>query len=194
MLAESFFRESLLYLQPCHDRTKLMRLPGSFISVTPPSILPARVFLSKLISLLSNSNPTFVGKTMPIPSSAVELSITSSSTLNWLQMVVLTVQRAPAPQAPGGPSTAAKAWESLNKKYSSTITTTTASSNPGGPNVALLQSQAVKEALAHLSTGVFKIPPPRGQGGAPDLMNLMGSLFGGGGGGGLGALGGGPRR
>ncbi|KAG7562397.1 hypothetical protein FFLO_02177 [Filobasidium floriforme] len=139
-----------------------------FISITPPAILPARTFLSKFITLLSSSDSSFIATTLTYGSG--ELPLTTSSTLNWLQMAVLTVQRAPAEgvsgvQARGTTGGISREWESLVRKYK------------GQDKV--VGSQAVQEALLHISTNTFKIPPPRQAGGGPDLMNLMGSLFGG---------------
>ena len=51
-----------------------------------------------------------------------EMPLTTSSTLNWLQMAVLTVQRAPAEgvsdvQARGTTGGISREWESLVRKY-----------------------------------------------------------------------------
>jgi hypothetical protein len=95
---------------------ELLRL----ISISPPAILPARAFLSKFISLLSSNDPGFV--TTTLTHSGGEMPFTSSSTLNWLQLAILTVQRAPAEgvsgvQARGTTGGVAREWESLIRKY-----------------------------------------------------------------------------
>jgi hypothetical protein len=90
------------------------------ISISPPAILPARTFLSKFISLLSSTDSGFISTTLT--HSEGEMPLTTSSTINWLQLAVLTVQRAPAEgvsgvQARGTTGGVAREWESLIRKY-----------------------------------------------------------------------------
>jgi hypothetical protein len=95
-------------------------LVPSLISLSPPAILPAQTFLSKYITLLASNNADFIVDALTYSSG--ELPITTSSTLNWLQLAVLTVQRAPAEgvsgvQARGTSGGIAREWESLLRKY-----------------------------------------------------------------------------
>jgi hypothetical protein len=90
------------------------------ISISPLAILPARTFLSKFISLLSSTDSGFISTTLT--HSEGEMPLTTSSTINWLQLAVLTVQRAPAEgvsgvQARGTTGGVAREWESLIRKY-----------------------------------------------------------------------------
>jgi hypothetical protein len=95
------------------------------ISLTPPAIQPARTFLSKFINLLSSSDSSFVTSNLMLPSkdsSPAEVPVTISSTLNWLHLVILTAQRAPAEgvsgvQARGTTGGIPKDWESLCRRY-----------------------------------------------------------------------------
>ncbi|KAJ9096483.1 hypothetical protein QFC20_006426 [Naganishia adeliensis] len=159
------------------------RDPGAFacrvilpyLSLTPPAILPAKTFMNRYLSLLSAHNPAFITSNLTAPESSTstpfEVSLTVSPSLNFLQLAILTVQRAPAEgvsgvQARGTTGGVGKEWESLVRRYKGM-----------GP---LLNDEAVQEALLHISTTAFKIPPPRPTGGNDMLQNLMGSLFGGG--------------
>ncbi|WWD08334.1 hypothetical protein V865_006445 [Kwoniella europaea PYCC6329] len=158
-----------------------------FLAQSPPSILPALTFLTQFLSLLSSSSSAYHKNFITaIPSqtsfSLNEVHLTTSPTLNFLQLALITVQRAPAPgvsgvAARGMDGGIAKEWEGLCRRYS----------RNSGVNGVLAQKE-VQETLMQISTEVFHIPPPRGAGGNDLLQNLMGSLFGGGGGG-AGAIG-----
>ncbi|WWC92275.1 uncharacterized protein L201_007229 [Kwoniella dendrophila CBS 6074] len=156
-----------------------------FLAQSPPSILPALTFLTQFLSLLSSSSyQSNFNTTLPSQTSYSlnEIHLTSSPTLNFLQLALITVQRAPAPgvsgiTARGMDGGISKEWEGLCRRYS----------RNSGTNGVLAQKE-VQEVLMQISTEVFKIPPPRGAGGNDLLQNLMGSLFGGGGGG-AGAIG-----
>ncbi|ORY20752.1 hypothetical protein BCR39DRAFT_554838 [Naematelia encephala] len=159
-----------------------------FLAQHPPNILPATTFLATFLSLLSSSQSSFKAHflaSMPSQTSfsLQEIHITSSPTLNFLQLALITVQRAPAVgvsgiQARGMDGGVGREWENLVGRYRR-------SAGPRG----WLMTKEVQEVLMEISTNVFLIPPPRGQGGGDMLQNLMGSLFGGGGGGGGGAIG-----
>ncbi|WWC72559.1 uncharacterized protein I206_106521 [Kwoniella pini CBS 10737] len=158
-----------------------------FLAQTPPSIQPALTFLTQFLSLLSSTtSPYHKNFITPIPSqtsfSISEIQLTTSPTLNFVQLALITVQRAPAPgvsgvTARGMDGGIPKEWEGLCRRYSR---------NSGASGV--LAQREVQEVLMQISTEVFHIPPPRGAGGNDLLQNLMGSLFGGGGGG-AGAIG-----
>lgn len=90
-----------------------------FLATSPPNILAASSFLQRYLSLLSApSSPqkdTFIG-------SAEGVQLTTSPTLNFLQLAVLTVQRAPAPgtsavQARGMDGGVARDWQQLVSRY-----------------------------------------------------------------------------
>ncbi|WVF68066.1 hypothetical protein IAT40_002829 [Kwoniella sp. CBS 6097] len=154
-----------------------------FLAQSPPSIQPALTFLSTFLSKLSSpSSPSHKIFITAFPSqtsfSLSEIHLTTSPTLNFLQLALITVQRAPAPGvsgvvARGMDGGIAREWDALVRRYSR-------ASGAGG----VLGQGEVQEVLMQISTEVFKIPPPRGAGGNDLLQNLMGSLFGGGGGGG----------
>ncbi|KAK8850485.1 hypothetical protein IAR55_004403 [Kwoniella newhampshirensis] len=159
-----------------------------FLAQSPPSILPALTFLSHLLSLLSSpSSPFHRNFIAALPSqtsfSLSEIHLTTSTTLNFCQLALITVQRAPAPgvsgvAARGMDGGMGKEWHALCGRY-------TRISGAGG----VLGQKEVQEVLGQIATEVFLIPPPRSQGGNDMLQSLMGSLFGGGGGGGAGAIG-----
>lgn len=99
---------------------------ASYLSLTPPAILPAKTFMNRYLSLLSSHNPTFITSTLTAPengsTSPSEVSMTVSPSLNFLQLAILTVQRAPAEgvsgvQARGTTGGVAKEWESLVRRY-----------------------------------------------------------------------------
>ncbi|KAK1923080.1 hypothetical protein DB88DRAFT_330984 [Papiliotrema laurentii] len=154
-----------------------------FLAQHPPNILPATTFLTRFLSLLSSpSSPSrdIFSTALPsqTPDSVSEIQLTTCPTLNFLQLALITVQRAPAPgvsgvQARGTDGGIAREWQGLVARY-------TRSSGSGG----LLAQKEVQEVLAQISAEVFLIPQKAGQGDM--LQNLMGSLFGGGGGGGAG--------
>ncbi|WVR08549.1 hypothetical protein IAU60_005604 [Kwoniella sp. DSM 27419] len=154
-----------------------------FLAQKPPSIQPALTFLSHFLSLLSSpSAPSHKLFVTSLPSqtsfSIPEIQLTTSPTLNFLQLALITVQRAPAPgvsgiAARGMDGGIGREWEGLCRRYSKV----------SGAAGVLGQSE-VQEVLMQISTEVFLIPPSRGAGGNDLLQNLMGSLFGGGGGGG----------
>ncbi|WRT70685.1 uncharacterized protein IL334_007683 [Kwoniella shivajii] len=162
-----------------------------FLAQTPPSILPALTFLTQFLSLLSSSSSSYHKNFITsLPSqtsySLNEIHLTTSPTLNFLQLALITVQRAPAPGVSGNTARGMdggvpREWDALCRRYS----------RNSGANGVIAQKE-VQEILMQISTEVFKAPPPRGAGGNDLLQNLMGSLFGGGsgGGGGAGAIGG----
>ncbi|KLT44838.1 hypothetical protein CC85DRAFT_283138 [Cutaneotrichosporon oleaginosum] len=148
-----------------------------FLAMSPPNILAATSFLQRYLSLLSS--PSSPQKDIFILT-AQGVQLTTSPTLNFLQLAVLTVQRAPAPgasavQARGMDGGVARDWQQLVGRYRRIA-----------GNDGVLAQKEVLEVLDAISTGVFLIPPPRG--GNDMLQSLMGSLFGGGGGG-MGAIG-----
>ena len=98
-----------------------------FLAQHPPNILPALTFLTRFLSLLkgSNSNSKQIFESS-IPSqtsfSISEIELTSSPTLNFLQLALITVQRAPAVgmsgvQARGMDGGVAREWQNLVGRY-----------------------------------------------------------------------------
>ncbi|KAL1410062.1 hypothetical protein Q8F55_004064 [Vanrija albida] len=151
-----------------------------FLAQSPPNVLPASAFLTRFLSLLqspgSASSGIFLGAAPgPTPSDAY-VELTTSPTLNFLQLALATVERAPAPgvsgvQARGTDGGVARDWQQLLARYR----------RIGGSD-GVLANPDVNEALEHISAAVFLIPQ-RNAGQNDLLQNLMGSLFGGGGGG-----------
>jgi len=104
----------------------------------------------------------------------VTVELSTDPTLNFLQLAIATVERAPAPgtsavQARGTDGGIARDWQMLVARYRRIA---------GSSGV--MATKEVAEAVDHISAAVFLIPQ---RGGGNDLLhNLMGSLFGGGGG------------
>jgi hypothetical protein len=152
---------------------------SSFLSQAPPNILAANAFLTRFLALLQTpsapSASIFIGAAPGPTSTDTEILLTTDPTLNFLQLAVATVQRAPAPgtsavQARGTDGGVAREWQQLVARYRRIAGTD-----------GVLASKEVSEAIEHISAVVFLIPQ---RGGGNDLLqNLMGSLFGGGGGG-----------
>ncbi|KAL7424455.1 hypothetical protein Q5752_000139 [Cryptotrichosporon argae] len=151
-----------------------------FLAQTPPNILPATTFLTRFLSLLSapgaRSHALFKS-TLPSQTSfsPPDIHLTSSPALNFLQLALITVQRAPAPgvsgvHARGTDGGVAREWENLVARYR----------RLSGAHGVLAESE-VQEVLDQIGANVFHIPQ---RGNNDMLQNLMGSLFGGGGGGG----------
>ncbi|KAJ9108951.1 hypothetical protein QFC21_000273 [Naganishia friedmannii] len=174
MLAELMF-------EWCHEGTKdpgpyACQVVLPYISLTPPAILPAKAFMHRFLSLLSTKHPEFILSSLTAsaepPAVPTEVSLTISETLNFLQLAILSVQRAPAEgvsgvQARGTNGGIGKEWESLVRRYKGMS--------------PVIRDEAIQEAILHISTTVFKVPPPRSAAGGNDMLqNLMGSLFGGG--------------
>lgn len=99
----------------------------SFLAQHPPDIKPAITFLTRFLSLLSSqsslSAKIFIS-TLPSQTSfsTPEIHLTTSSTLNFLQLALITVQRAPAVgvsdvQARGMDGGVGKEWEGLVGRY-----------------------------------------------------------------------------
>jgi hypothetical protein len=91
------------------------KLTTRFLAQTPPNILPAQTFLTRFLSLLQPASSI-----LSVEGSDVQ--ITSSPTLNFLQMAILTCQRAPAPgvsgvQARGTDGGVGREWEGLVGRY-----------------------------------------------------------------------------
>lgn len=94
--------------------------------MAPPNLVAATAFMSRYLSLLSApSSPAasiFLGSAPgPTPSDA-QISLTTSPTLNFLQLAIATVQRAPAPgasavQARGTDGGVARDWQQLVSRY-----------------------------------------------------------------------------
>ncbi|ORX41022.1 hypothetical protein BD324DRAFT_647922 [Kockovaella imperatae] len=150
-----------------------------FLTSSPPSILPAITFLTRFLSLLSSPQSPFHKSIISaLPSqttfSVAEIQVTASPTLNFLQLALITIQRASAKgvsavQARGMDGGIGKEWEQLVGRYMR-------SSGASG----VIGQKDVHEALSQISHNVFLIPARGGQGGNDLLQNLMGSLFGGG--------------
>ncbi|TYJ53216.1 hypothetical protein B9479_006139 [Cryptococcus floricola] len=146
---------------------------------SPPSILPAITFITTFLSLLSSPSSPFHPNIHPaIPSqtdaSLREIVVTASPSLNFAQLVVVTVQHAPkkgtsAIEARGTDGGVAREWRNLCMRYSKVS--------------SVVAQREVQEALSQIAVEVFLVQPPRQAGNADLLQNLMGSLFGGGGGG-----------
>lgn len=82
--------------------------------------------MHRYLSLLSTYKPAFITSNLTAPESSTatpsEISLTVSPSLNFLQLAILTVQRAPAEgvsgvQARGTNGGIAKEWESLTRRY-----------------------------------------------------------------------------
>ncbi|EIW69932.1 hypothetical protein TREMEDRAFT_38601 [Tremella mesenterica DSM 1558] len=149
-----------------------------FLTHRPPSILPALTFLTTFLNLLSTSSTSSKIFITNLPShtlSTPEIHLTTSPTLNFLQLALLTVQRAPAPgvspvQARGMTGGVGREWESLVGRYR----------RISGLDGVLNHPEAV-EVMDKIGQEVFLIPPRGGSGGGDLLQNLMGSFFGSGG-------------
>ena len=115
-----------------HSRTSIIKpkaelIRTSFLSQYPPNILPATAFLNRFLSLLSSpasSCQSIFLSTLPSQTSFAppEIHLTSSPTLNFLQLALITVQRAPAVgtsnvQARGMDGGIGREWESLVGRY-----------------------------------------------------------------------------
>jgi hypothetical protein len=98
-----------------------------FLSQHPANILPATTFLTRFLSLLStppaSSSKAFIA-TLPSQTSfsPTDIHITTSPTLNFAQLALITVQRAPAVgvsgvQARGMDGGVGKDWENLVNRY-----------------------------------------------------------------------------
>lgn len=184
-----------------------MLLRPRWLSVNPPAVLPAQTFLRRFIELVASSDPSFISATVTAPPTSPEaaassdLCVTASPTINFLQLALVTVQRAPAVgssgvQARGERGGVPREWEALVRRYkgsggamsSEAMHEVRTGKGAGGRLSPRVGSNAdaielVPQALLHTSTNTFLIPPPRGAGGGADMLqSLMGSLFGGGGG------------
>ncbi|KAJ9125435.1 hypothetical protein QFC22_000396 [Naganishia vaughanmartiniae] len=120
-----------LMFQWCHEGAKdpgpyACQVVLPYISLTPPAILPAKTFMQRFLSLLSTKHPEFIMSSLTAPAEApavpTEVSLTISETLNFLQLAILSVQRAPAEgvsgvQARGTNGGIGKDWESLVRRY-----------------------------------------------------------------------------
>lgn len=101
--------------------------PYSFLSQHPPNIQPATTFLTHFLSLLSSpssSSKSIFLSTLPSQTSfsPPDIHLTTSPTLNFLQLALITVQRAPAVgtsgvQARGMDGGIGREWESLVGRY-----------------------------------------------------------------------------
>jgi hypothetical protein len=90
-------------------------LTTRFLAQTPPNILPAQTFLTRFLSLLQPASSI-------LSVEGSDVLITSSPTLNFLQMAILTCQRAPAQgvsgvQARGTDGGVGREWEGLVGRY-----------------------------------------------------------------------------
>jgi hypothetical protein len=97
-----------------------------FLSYRPPNILPALTFLTNFLSLLSSSPSAKHLFTTTLPSqtsySIADIQLTTSPTLNFLQLALITIQRAPGEgvsgvAARGLDGGVAKEWEALVGRY-----------------------------------------------------------------------------
>lgn len=98
----------------------------SFLAQSPPNVLPASAFLQRFLSLLqspaSAASSIFLGAAPgPTPTDAY-VELTTSPTLNFLQLALATVERAPAPgvsgvQARGTDGGVARDWQQLLARY-----------------------------------------------------------------------------
>jgi hypothetical protein len=100
--------------------------PSRFLSYRPPNILPALTFLANFLSLLSSSPSAKHLFTTTLPSqtsfSITDIQLTTSPTLNFLQLALITIQRAPGEgvsgvAARGLDGGVAKEWEALVGRY-----------------------------------------------------------------------------
>lgn len=140
-----------------------------WLAQSPPNVLAASTFLTRFLGHLRSPSSGCAGIFLG------QGDLTSSPMLNFLQLALATVQRAPAPgvsavQARGTDGGTAREWQQLVARYRRVS--------------PVMKDSAVIEAIEHISSAVFLIPSRTG--GNDMLQNLMGSLFGGGGGGGLG--------
>ncbi len=104
----------------------LQLTPPSFLSQQPPNVLPATTFLTRFLSLLSSSSSckSIFLSTLPSQTSfsVPDIHLTSSPTINFIQLALITIQRAPAVgtsgvQARGMDGGIGREWESLVGRY-----------------------------------------------------------------------------
>jgi hypothetical protein len=93
-----------------------------FLAQHPPNILPAKTFLDRFLSLLSAIPAQPVITTLPSQTSLPDIQLTTSPSLNFAQLALITVQRAPAigtsgVEARGMDGGVGKEWESLVNRY-----------------------------------------------------------------------------
>lgn len=91
-----------------------------WLAVSPPNLLAASTFLAQFLSHLSSPSSK-IGSDFFIGSEG-GVQLTTSSTVNFLQLAIATVQRAPSPgtspvQARGMDGGVAKDWQSLLHRY-----------------------------------------------------------------------------
>ncbi|EJD37312.1 DUF410-domain-containing protein [Auricularia subglabra TFB-10046 SS5] len=118
------------------------------------NILAARAFLRSFLATASLPGTT----ALPVGDSGDEIVLTSDNLLNFLQLAVPTLQRAPSPRA-------REAWTRLVGTYST----------KGGA----ITHPEIRKAIQDLSATYFNIQPPRPAGNP--FGDLLSGLFGGGG-------------
>lgn len=97
-----------------------------WLATSPPNVLAASTFLSQFLSHLSSPSskigPDFIIGDSSVSGSEERVHLTTSSTVNFLQLAIATVQRAPTPgtspvQARGMDGGVAKDWQNLVHRY-----------------------------------------------------------------------------
>jgi hypothetical protein len=127
------------------------------------NILAARTFLSQYLSTLLSTRPALLVETLTVVERD-EIAVTTDPTLNFLQLLVRTCQRAGG-STPEYQREARNAWVRLLGRYQ----------NQGGP----LSRPEMKQAIVALGAEYFDIQPPRQ---TNPLADMVSSLFGGPGG------------
>lgn len=96
----------------------LLRVVLPFFLLSPPSILPARAALSTFLSLAADKDASFVQERLPLGDSD-EILFTSLPVVNFLQLAVAAIQRAPAADAPAkvGDQALGQGWQEITTKY-----------------------------------------------------------------------------
>lgn len=165
-----------------------------WLATSPPNVLAASSFLARFLSHLSSPSSKVgadfvIGDAPGAAAGEPTVQLTTSSTVNFLQLAIATVQRAPTPgtspvQARGMDGGVAKDWTSLLHRYRRLAGNQGVLAQKDVHEVSFIQCpKADRQCLEAISANTFLIPQ---RGGNDMLQNLMGSLFGGGG---LGALG-----
>lgn len=97
------------------DLTRRFSLPNLLRYLLATNILAARTFLTHFTSLLLSARPTLTSEQIALGDSD-EVSITSDVTLNFLQLLIRTCQRAHGP-SPEHQREARNAWVRLTGRY-----------------------------------------------------------------------------
>lgn len=124
LLAELMFEWSHKGADPVGGYAARGVLP--FLAQAPPNVLAATTFITRFLSLLAQpSSPAssiFIGSAPGPTDNDPQVQLTTNPTVNFLQLAILTVMRAPAPgasavQARGTDGGVARDWQQLVARY-----------------------------------------------------------------------------